>query len=90
MLNWLESRTGFVSMTKEFLTEDVPGGASYWYVFGSATLFAMMVQIVTGIFLTFFYAPSAATARPTCALRRSCNDASLQFPESPTRICNRR
>src|SRR5271170_4540105 len=62
MLNWLESRTGFVSMTKDFLTEDVPGGASYWYVFGSATLFAMTVQIVTGIFLTFFYAPSAATA----------------------------
>ena len=62
MLNWIESRTGFVSMTKEFLTEDVPGGASYWYVFGSATLFAMIVQIVTGIFLTFFYAPSAATA----------------------------
>jgi len=62
MLNWLESRTGFVSMTKEFLTEDVPGGASYWYVFGSATLFAMIVQITTGIFLTFFYAPSANTA----------------------------
>ena len=62
MLNWLDQRTGFVTMTKEFLTEDVPGGASYWYVFGSATLFAMIVQIVTGIFLTFFYAPSAATA----------------------------
>jgi ubiquinol-cytochrome c reductase cytochrome b subunit len=62
MLNWIESRTGFVSMTKDFLTEDVPGGASYWYVFGSATLFAMILQITTGIFLTFFYAPSAATA----------------------------
>jgi ubiquinol-cytochrome c reductase cytochrome b subunit len=62
MLNWIEKRTGFVSMTKEFLTEDVPGGAKYWYVFGSATLFTMIVQIVTGIFLTFFYAPSAATA----------------------------
>jgi ubiquinol-cytochrome c reductase cytochrome b subunit len=62
MLNWIEERTGFVSMTKDFLTEDVPGGARYWYVFGSATLFMMIVQIVTGIFLTFFYAPSAATA----------------------------
>jgi len=62
MLNWIEKRTGFVSMTKDFLTEDVPGGASYWYVFGSATLFAMIVQIVTGIFLTFYYAPSALTA----------------------------
>ncbi len=62
MLNWLESRTGFVSMAKDFLTEDIPGGASYWYVFGSATMFAMILQITTGIFLTFFYAPSAATA----------------------------
>jgi ubiquinol-cytochrome c reductase cytochrome b subunit len=62
MLNWIEKRTGFVSMAKDFLTEDVPGGASYWYVFGSATLFCMIVQITTGIFLTFFYAPSAATA----------------------------
>jgi ubiquinol-cytochrome c reductase cytochrome b subunit len=62
MLNWIEKRTGFISMAQEFLTEDVPGGASYWYVFGSATLFAMIVQITTGIFLTFYYAPSAATA----------------------------
>jgi ubiquinol-cytochrome c reductase cytochrome b subunit len=62
MLNWIERRTGFVSMTKDFLTEDIPGGASYWYVFGSATLFAMILQITTGIFLTFFYAPSASTA----------------------------
>ncbi|MGH7662386.1 MAG: cytochrome b N-terminal domain-containing protein [Vulcanimicrobiaceae bacterium] len=62
MLTWLESRTGFVSMTKNFLTEDVPGGPSYWYVFGSATLFAMILQIVTGIFLTFYYAPSSASA----------------------------
>ena len=62
MLNWIERRTGFISMAQDFLTEDIPGGASYWYVFGSATLFAMILQIVTGIFLTFFYAPSANTA----------------------------
>jgi ubiquinol-cytochrome c reductase cytochrome b subunit len=62
MLNWIDKRTGFVTLAKDFLTEDIAGGASYWYVFGSATLFAMIVQIVTGIFLTFFYAPSANTA----------------------------
>jgi ubiquinol-cytochrome c reductase cytochrome b subunit len=62
LLTWLEQRTGIVSATTEFLTEDVPGGASYWYVFGSATIFAMICQIVTGIFLTFYYAPSTATA----------------------------
>ena len=62
MLNWIEERTGGISALKNFLTEDVPGGASYWYAFGSATLIALVIQIVTGIFLTFYYAPSASTA----------------------------
>jgi ubiquinol-cytochrome c reductase cytochrome b subunit len=62
MLTWLDQRTGAVTALKDFLTEDVPGGASYWYAFGSATVFAMIVQIVTGIFLCFYYAPSTATA----------------------------
>jgi ubiquinol-cytochrome c reductase cytochrome b subunit len=62
LIKWVEQRTGLVSQITDFLTEDVPGGASYWYVFGSATLFAMILQIVTGIFLTFYYAPSSATA----------------------------
>jgi ubiquinol-cytochrome c reductase cytochrome b subunit len=62
MLNWLNQRTGIVTQINEFLTEDVPGGASYWYVFGSATLFCMVMQIATGIWLTFYYSPSIATA----------------------------
>ncbi|HEV2739380.1 MAG TPA: cytochrome b N-terminal domain-containing protein [Candidatus Elarobacter sp.] len=62
MLTWLDQRTGVVTATKGFLTEDVPGGASYWYAFGSATMFALIIQIATGIFLTFHYSPSTATA----------------------------
>jgi len=62
MIQWLDSRTGFITALKDFLTEDVPGGASYWYVFGSATLLVLVVQIITGIILTFYYAPSAPTA----------------------------
>ncbi len=62
VLSWLDQRTGLVTMTKDFLTEDVPGGAAYWYTFGSATLIALVIQIVTGIFLTFYYSPSATTA----------------------------
>jgi ubiquinol-cytochrome c reductase cytochrome b subunit len=62
VLTWIEQRTGLVGQITEFLTEDVPGGASYWYIFGSATIFAMILQIVTGIFLTFYYAPSTASA----------------------------
>ena len=62
IVKWLEERSGLVTLTRNFLTEDIPGGASYWYVFGSAALFAMILQIVTGILLTFFYAPSTATS----------------------------
>ncbi len=62
MLTWLDQRTGVVTATKDFLTEDVPGGASYWYAFGSATVFAMIIQIVTGMFLTLYYSPAASTA----------------------------
>ncbi len=62
MLAWLENRTGLIGALKTFLTEDVPGGASYWYVFGSATLLVLAVQIVTGIILCFYYSPSSWTA----------------------------
>ncbi|HEY6358269.1 MAG TPA: cytochrome b N-terminal domain-containing protein, partial [Vicinamibacterales bacterium] len=62
MIKWIEQRTGVVSALKEFLTEDIPGGAAYWYVFGSATLIVFTIQVVTGIFLTFYYSPSATTA----------------------------
>jgi ubiquinol-cytochrome c reductase cytochrome b subunit len=62
MISWLEQRTGIVSALKQFLTEDIPGGASYWYVFGSATLILLTMQIVSGIFLTFYYSPSSLTA----------------------------
>ncbi len=62
VLTWIEQRTGLVSQATDFMTEDVPGGASYWYAFGSATIFAMILQIVSGIFLTFYYAPSTASA----------------------------
>ena len=33
MLSWIEQRTGTSRRSTGFLTEDVPGGASYWYAF---------------------------------------------------------
>ena len=36
--------------------------ASWWYVFGSASLVLLILQIVTGILLALVYTPSAANA----------------------------
>jgi ubiquinol-cytochrome c reductase cytochrome b subunit len=40
----------------------VPAGVDWWYVFGSATLVAFIVQIVTGVVLAMSYVPAPNSA----------------------------
>jgi ubiquinol-cytochrome c reductase cytochrome b subunit len=62
VLAWLESRIGYTGIIKMLLDEPVPGGARWWYVFGSVLTFILTLQLVTGILLASFYAPSSTTA----------------------------
>jgi ubiquinol-cytochrome c reductase cytochrome b subunit len=63
VLDWVEQRTGLVSVVTETASHRVPRDtASWWYVFGSATLVAFVLQVVTGICLAMVYAPSANDA----------------------------
>jgi ubiquinol-cytochrome c reductase cytochrome b subunit len=55
---WLDSRLRLKSLEKTLLDEPIPGGASWIYVFGSATLFLFILQAVTGMFLAVYYAPT--------------------------------
>jgi len=60
---WLEARTGLGAPIREAAGHAVPRDtASWWYVFGSATLVAFVLQIVTGICLATVYTPSANDA----------------------------
>jgi ubiquinol-cytochrome c reductase cytochrome b subunit len=60
---WLEARTGLASAVTPAVTHPVPRRtASWWYVFGSATLTLFVLQIATGICLALVYVPAADQA----------------------------
>jgi len=59
---WLDDRTGIVGLVKPMATHLVPREAKWWYVFGSATLFSLIVQVVTGMTLATMYVPSSGAA----------------------------
>ena len=58
LYEWLDSRLKLKSLEKTLLDEPIPGGASWIYVFGSATLFLFLLQAITGMFLAIYYAPT--------------------------------
>jgi ubiquinol-cytochrome c reductase cytochrome b subunit len=60
---WFEERLQLKKLLGPSMTHPVPRtSASWWYVFGSATLIIFMLQIVTGICLALVYVPSTADA----------------------------
>lgn len=72
---WFDDRTGLSALVGPSLTHLVPRDAKWWYVFGSATLCAFLVQVVTGVALAFSYIPSTSQAYAT--LQFITNDAPL-------------
>ena len=60
---WINARLPLDKMLKEHVTEYyAPKNFNYWYVFGSLSLVVLVIQLVTGIFLTMNYKPAAAEA----------------------------
>ena len=63
LYDWLERRLQLEGPIKEAALHPVPKStASWWYVFGSASLVLLILQVVTGILLGLVYTPSAADA----------------------------
>ncbi len=55
---WLEDRTGIDRARYHLLDEPLPPGTGWWFTLGSVLLFGLTLQIVTGIALALFYAPT--------------------------------
>ncbi|HEX9571101.1 MAG TPA: cytochrome bc complex cytochrome b subunit [Burkholderiales bacterium] len=63
LLTWIDRRFPLVETWRAHLSEYyAPKNFNFWYYFGSLALFVLVIQIVTGIFLTMNYKPDAAQA----------------------------
>lgn len=62
LADWFDNRTGYRTLVREALYENIPGGSRWRYVWGSTLVFTFSVQVVTGLFLWMSYSASAQTA----------------------------
>lgn len=60
--HWIDDRTGISEAIGPLMNHPVPQGSKWAYVFGSATLFCFILQIVTGVGLALLYQPSSDKA----------------------------
>ncbi len=59
---WTDDRTGISENIVPIIKHPVPPKAKWSYVFGSATLFCFLLQVITGIALSLLYQPSSKEA----------------------------
>lgn len=63
VMQWINKRFPLESLLKEHITEYYASkNLNIWYVFGVLSMVVLVIQLVTGIFLTMNYKPSAAEA----------------------------
>jgi menaquinol-cytochrome c reductase cytochrome b subunit len=62
VVGWVDERTGGTPFLTGMLFRKVPKGTNWFYTLGSGTLFAFIVQAITGVFLAMYYTPSATQA----------------------------
>ena len=63
LLAWVDDRFPLSANVKTHLTEYyAPKNFNFWYFFGSLALLVLVLQILTGIFLTMNYKPEASMA----------------------------
>src|SRR2546425_2759673 len=60
--DWFVSRTGVDELWNHWMREKIPARTNWFYTLGSLALFLFAVQLITGIVLAFYYAPTPQAA----------------------------
>lgn len=60
--HWFDDRTGISEAIGPLARHLVPPGSKWLYVFGSATLFSFLLQVITGVGLALLYQPTTDNA----------------------------
>lgn len=63
LIGWIDARFPLISTWKAHVSEYyAPKNFNFWYLFGSLALMVLVIQILSGIFLTMNYKPDALFA----------------------------
>jgi len=63
LMKWIDDRFPFTETMKAHITEYYAAKSfNWWYVFGVLAMVVLVIQLVTGVFLTMNYKPAAAEA----------------------------
>ena len=58
ILNWINDRWPLNAVIRWSLEEEMPGGTSYAYVFGSCVLLIFLLQVITGLWQLLYFVPT--------------------------------
>ncbi len=63
VMGWIDARFPLTKLLEEHVTKYyAPKNFNFWYYFGALAMLVLVIQIVTGIFLTMNYKPDGALA----------------------------
>jgi ubiquinol-cytochrome c reductase cytochrome b subunit len=58
LVEWLHARTGYRDAARVMFDEPLPPGTGWFFTLGSVLLALLSIQLLTGAFLTLYYAPT--------------------------------
>ncbi|MDH4183387.1 MAG: cytochrome b N-terminal domain-containing protein [Nitrospinota bacterium] len=72
---WFDQRLGGWEFYRKHLAYPLPNDLTVWHVFGGLTIGVIMIQIITGVYMLFFY--DSAPMESHQSIREMCNNTRL-------------